>query len=83
MPSWVVDVGDRAVVGLGESSAREDVCRGEAGCFLDTVEEENLVGWRDEKDTVDELAYVRRSMRTRYLELGLGTGGSFMGFFEG
>lgn len=52
MPSWIVDVGDCAVVGFGQCAAGENVCRGEAGCFLDAVKEEDLIGRGDEKDTV-------------------------------
>jgi hypothetical protein len=44
VPAWVVGGGDCAVMRLGEGAAREDVCGGEAGRFLDAVEEEDLVG---------------------------------------
>ena len=37
--SWVIDIRDRAIVCLGEGTAGEDVCGGEAGSFLDSVEE--------------------------------------------
>lgn len=47
----IVDIWYCTIVSFAQSAAREDMCRGEAGRFLDTVEQKNLVGGGNQKDT--------------------------------
>lgn len=42
---------------FGQGATGEHVCGGKAGGFLDTVEEEDLIGRGDEKDTLGGLAH--------------------------
>jgi len=51
MSTGIVHVWYLAIVCFAERAARKDVCRCEAGGFGDAMEEEDLVGGRDEEDT--------------------------------
>jgi hypothetical protein len=53
MSSWVIYIRYLAIVGFREGATREDMCRSEAGGFLDAVEKQDLVGWGDEKNAKD------------------------------
>jgi hypothetical protein len=52
MPGWVVDVWNYAIVSFAEGAAWKHMSRCEAGGFLDAVEEQDLVRWRNEENTM-------------------------------
>jgi hypothetical protein len=52
VPASVIHVWYLAIVSLAKRTARKDVCGCEAGGFGDAVEEQYLVGRRDDEDTL-------------------------------
>ena len=84
MSSWVVFVGDLAVVGFGEGAAGEDMGRCETRGFRYAVEEKDLVRRGDEQDAVRVgILILVDIVIIAYLELGRGTCGVFNVCFDG
>lgn len=84
MSSWVVFVGDLAVVGFGKGAAGEDMGRCETRGFRYAVEEQDLVRRGDEQDAIRvSIPISRDTVIIAYLELGRGTCGAFDACFDG
>jgi len=84
MSSWVVFVGDLAVVGFGEGAAGEDMGRCETRGFRYAVEEQDLVRRGNEQDAIRVSISISIDIVViAYLELGRGTCGAFDACFDG